>query len=369
MFFLKRFFSLQNYDWSLTIIVLILVAIGLAGIYSVDLSRGDKLTLFPTQVVALIAGIICFFVAGSMQVSFYRLSALLIYLFSLLLLVAVLFFGETIRGTTGWFRFGFFSFQPAEFAKIGLAVFLAYWINRFGRKYYRPRYLVSTFLVALLPVLLIFLQPDFGSALILLSVWFGLVILSGTKKRYIFLLIAVGLVSIILAWFFVLQNYQKDRLLTFIDPERDPLGAGYNVSQSIIAIGSGKFFGRGLGFGSQSQLHFLPEAQTDFIFSVIAEELGLVGATAVVVLYLLLLWRILIIAKNSDDDFNAYLVLAVFLLFFVQILINLGGALGFLPMTGITLPFLSYGGSSLVMNFLLLGIVHSVKRSTTNLWF
>jgi rod shape determining protein RodA len=197
----------------------------------------------------------------------------------------------------------------------------------------------------------------------LTAIWFGLLCLSGTKKRYLAALVVLAAVLATFSWFFLLADYQRERVLTFVNPERDPLGAGYNVTQSIIAIGSGQFWGRGLGFGSQSQLHFLPEAQTDFIFSVIAEELGFVGASLVLFLYLLILWRLLRIIRHAGNDFNAYLAAGILLLFTVQIVVNLGAALGLLPVVGVTLPFLSYGGSSLIINLFLLGVAESVAQS------
>ncbi len=171
------------------------------------------------------------------------------------------------------------------------------------------------------------------------------------------------MIVFLIGWFFLFAPYQKDRLLNFVHPERDPLGSGYNVTQSIIAIGSGKMWGRGLGFGSQSQLHFLPEAQTDFIFSVIGEELGFIGVFVVLTLYFMILWRLVYIASQATDDFTVYLVIGVALLFFIQVLVNMGAAVGVLPVTGVTLPFLSYGGSSLLMNLLLIGVVESVVVS------
>lgn len=358
----RYLFLWRSFDWVILGLILVLTAISLAAIYSVDLSRGADLVFFPTQLLALAAGLVLFFSAGFFHASFYRASAKLVYMLSLLLLIAVLFFGDTIRGTTGWFRLGGFSFQPAEFAKVGLVVFLAWWISIQARRFDRWQFLLTSGFFTLLPIGLIMLQPDLGSAMVLFSVWFGLLFLVGVKKRYIALLLGLFSIAAVLSWTFLFQDYQKDRLLTFLDPARDPLDSGYNVNQSVIAIGSGQLFGRGLGFGSQSQLHFLPEAQTDFIFSVIAEELGFLGVSVVLVIYFLLLWRLLYIAKTSRDDFASYLVLGVLLVFFIQILVNIGGAVGLLPVTGVTLPFLSYGGSSLVINFLLLGIVESVYR-------
>ena len=163
-----------------------------------------------------------------------------------------------------------------------------------------------------------------------------------------------------MSWFFVLQPYQKQRVLVFLDPSLDPLGSGYNVSQAIIAIGSGGIWGKGLTFGSQSQLKFLPESQTDFIFAVLAEELGFLGIVLLLGLFALLFWRLIYWIKKNNDNFAVYLILATCILFFAQMVVNIGGNLGLLPITGITLPFVSYGGSSLVVNMILLGIAGSV---------
>ena len=360
---LSRFY--RNFDWVLFIAVLVLTAIGLAAIYSVDLSLGgDYLLYFPTQVVALTIGFVILFLAASLHASFYRVFSRLIYGISALSLVAVLIFGSSIRGTRGWFRFAGFSFQPSELAKVALILFLAWLINRYGRRFERYKFVVSTGIFSLLFMVLIMLQPDLGSAIVLGAVWFGLMVVTGTRKRYILGILVLALCAFLVGWFFLFEDYQKERFLTFISPARDPLRSGYNVSQSLIAIGSGGFFGRGLGFGSQSQLHFLPEAQTDFIFSVIAEELGFVGVSLVLVLYMIIFWRLLLIARNCTDDFGAYCVIGILCVFFVQMIINIGGATGSLPVTGVTLPFLSYGGSSLIVSLFLIGIAESIARAS-----
>ncbi len=354
--------ALRKFDWVVLVLTLVLVAIGLSALYSIDLSRGDTLTFFPTQLTALALGVMVFFIATAFHSSFYQASAKLSYVVCWLLLLAVLFFGETIRGTRGWFQIFGLSFQPAELAKVGLILFSAWWIEFQGRRFDRWQFVLTSGFFTLMLVLLVLFQPDLGSAMILIGIWFGLLFLTGVKKRYIALLLILFAIIGSIGWAFVLQDYQKDRFFIFVDSSRDPLGAGYNVRQSVIAIGGGQFLGRGLGFGSQSQLHFLPEAQTDFVFSVIAEELGFAGAFTVLALYFLLLWRLLIIAKNAESDFGSYVILGVILMFFLQILVNIGGAAGFLPITGVTLPFLSYGGSSLLINFLLLGIVECLVR-------
>ena len=207
----------------------------------------------------------------------------------------------------------------------------------------------------------VLLQPDLGSALVMVALWFGLILLAGIKPRTLWIMVGTGILLFAIGWLFLFKDYQKERLLTFTDPGRDPLGAGYNVNQSIIAIGSGQLWGRGLGFGSQSQLHFLPEAQTDFIIAVIGEELGFIGLLAVIILYSILFHRLLRVARLARSDFAAYTALGVAILWSVQVGVNAGAALGLLPVTGVTLPLISYGGSSLITNYLLIGIILSVE--------
>lgn len=354
----------RQFDWPLLFIVLLLITIGFSAIYSVDLSRGETLIYLPVQLIALILGLGIMAVATYLHLNVYRLNSQWIYLFGVLLLLGVLFFGVSIRGTRGWYRIGGFSFQPAEFAKAALILGLGWLIARYGRRFDSVKFIIASGLFTALPVLLILMQPDLGSALVLCGVWFCLLLVTGVKKRYIFALCLTGLVLAVGAWSFAFEPYQKDRIYTFLDPSRDPLGTGYNVTQSVIAIGAGKFFGRGLGFGSQSQLHFLPEAQTDFVFSVISEELGFIGAFLVIGLFFMLLWRLVRIARITQSEFGAYVVMGIAFVFFIQLVFNVGGTLGLLPITGVTLPFVSYGGSSLMINLLLIGIAQSVARTT-----
>lgn len=352
--------SLRKFDWILLLLVIVLVAISLAIIYSIDLSQGDTLQYFPKQTIAFLLGLFFVFIASFFPISFYRTNAKLFYGLAVLLLIAVLFFGQTIRATRGWFNVAGFSFQPAEFAKVGLIIFLAWWINRYGRRFDKWQFVFTSGFLFLVLAGLIMLQPDMGSALVLGGIWFGYLFLTGTKKRYILILIVSALILFLVGWFGFFQDYQKDRIMNFFDASQDPLGVGYNVTQSMIAIGSGQITGRGLGFGSQSQLHFLPEAQTDFIFAVVSEELGFLGSALVLVVYFLILWRLLYIAKRSNDEFSTYLILGIILLFFIHIFINIGAASGFMPVIGVTLPFLSYGGSSLIINMFLIGIAESI---------
>lgn len=354
--------ALWRLDWPLIFAVVALTLVGLSTIYSVDLSRGEKLSFFTTQAISFVLSIGVLMTAASIHGTRYEFGARFFYGLILVLLVGVLIFGQTIRGTTGWFRFAGFSFQPVELAKAGLIIFLAWRIEREGRRFSRLSFVVATGVLAFATIGLIMLQPDLGSAMVIAGIWLGMILLSGTRARYIVGLVLIGLAAFALGWFFLFKPYQKDRLHTFIDPGRDPLGAGYNVNQSIIAVGAGKFIGRGLGFGSQSQLHFLPEAQTDFIVSVIGEELGFVGLSLVLLLYGIILWRLLRIASLARTDFAAYTASGVALLFLIQMLVNMGAAFGLLPVTGVTLPFVSYGGSSLIINYFLIGLVLSLAR-------
>lgn len=355
-----RKLSPRSFDWQLFTCVIFLIMMGMAAVYSVDLSRGSELFYFKKQLFAFSVGLLFLFVAATSQHTLWRYLAKWWYLFSLLLLGAVLIFGQTIRGTKGWFSVAGLSFQPVEMAKIGLILMIAYIISRFGRRFDRPLFFFGTGIVTCLLLVLTMLQPDLGSAVLLGVIWFGMVWAVGARRLYLVLFTAGILLLAVAGWFFFLQDYQKDRVANFINPGRDPLVSGYNIAQSTIAIGAGKLFGRGLGFGSQSQLRFLPEAQTDFVFSVIGEELGLAGVVAMLVLFTLLFWRLLLIIKNSNDDFVAATATGILILFFTQLFTNVGANLGLLPITGVPLPFVSYGGSSLVINLLLVGILESM---------
>ncbi len=354
---------IRKIDWTLILAVIILTSLGLSAIYSVDLSRGQELYFFHNQLNFFFLSIFILGLTSYIHFSFYEAISPLSYVVSLILLIGVLFFGSHIRGTTGWFRIGNIGFQPAELTKLSLILFLSWRIARQARNFRALNYVLVTGIIAILPILLILKQPDLGSASILGGVWFGYLLLSKTKKRYILSLILLSIIGFLIAWFFLFKPYQKERILTFINPNYNPLGSGYNVSQSIIAIGSGKIFGRGLGFGSQSQLHFLPEAHTDFIFSVIGEELGLIGCLMVLSLYLLIFWRLINILKKCQDDYSSFVVSGVILVLILQIIINIGATLGILPVTGVTLPFLSYGGSSLLVNYSLIGLVESANKN------
>ncbi|MBP7992525.1 MAG: rod shape-determining protein RodA [Candidatus Magasanikbacteria bacterium] len=363
---MRRLFweRIRRLDWVLLVTALALAGIGLVTIYSVDLSRGIERSFFNTQAVSLLLGVSVALAAAHIHLSRYEKSARFLFLVALLLLIGVLFFGTTIRGTRGWYRLAGFSFQPVEIAKVVLIIFLAWRIERAGRQFAQTKFLWATGIMSALLVLPVLLQPDFGSGAVMLAVWLGLVLVAGLKPKTIAILATVGMLTVAFSWIFLFKDYQRERILNFANPDRDPLGTGYNVNQSLIAIGSGQFFGRGLGSGSQSQLHFLPEAQTDFILAVVGEELGFVGLALLLGLYGVVFSRLIRIARLAPSDFGAYTAAGVVILLSVQLTVNAGAAMGLLPVTGVTLPFVSYGGTSLISNFLLIGIAESVAAQT-----
>ncbi|MFH1292419.1 MAG: rod shape-determining protein RodA [bacterium] len=359
MFNLRKL-SLRNYDWYLIGAVLLLTIIGGIAIYSIDLSRGESLLLFKKQMISASIGFFLLITASLAQYNLWRNLAKWWYLFSIVILMLVLFFGQTIRGTRSWFSLMGFSFQPVELAKAGLILILAYSISHFGRRFDRPLFFYGTGFISFLSVALVIIQPDLGSAILLCMIWFGLMLVVGARRLHILTTILLVIFVSVFGWFFFLKDYQKERLAVFVDPGRDPLGSGYNLTQSMIAVGAGKLGGRGLGFGSQSQLHFLPEAQTDFIFAVIGEELGFAGVSSMLILFAVIFWRLIVIIKNSKDDFVAITAAGILILFVVQFFTNIGANIGLLPITGVTLPFVSYGGSSLIVSLLLIGILQSM---------
>lgn len=341
--------------------VLLLVIVGLITIFSVSYSAGGADFLnFKKQLIFVAAGFIGMFFATSVDYRMLKNYSGVFYVCTLLLLVAVLFVGTLTRGTTGWFDLGYFSLQPAEFTKIVMIIVLAKCLSEMGNYSRISKKVFVSGLYMSLPVGLILLQPDLGSALVVMFIWFGLLCVFGLKKKQILLFALIGMVAASGGWLFVLKDYQKDRIMTFVDPQSDPLGSGYNVIQSMVAIGSGSLWGKGLGHGSQSQLNFLPEKHTDFIFAVIAEEMGFIGGALVLLLFSIIYYRLFVIAEEAQDNFGKLMVLGTVFLLVFHMLINIGMNMGVMPVTGIPLPFVSYGGSSLVAFMLMIGIVQSV---------
>ncbi|MGI6348070.1 MAG: rod shape-determining protein RodA [Patescibacteria group bacterium] len=348
-------------DWVIFSAILLLSLFGLIEIYSIALGQ-ETLSLinFKKQIISLSLSLIVFFLVSFVDYNFLKTYNRLIYVFGIILLIAVLIFGKEVRGTTGWFNIFGFSFQPVEFAKIILIVFLARFFSNSAHKMRPFKSLVLSFLGSFALVFFVLLQPDFGPSVIMMALWFIILVLAGLKRRYFLMIIIPVILIFFLLWNFYFKDYQKHRILSFLNPGENSLSETWNVSQALIAVGSGGLTGRGLGFGSQSQLKFLPEAQNDFIFSVIAEELGLLGTSLVLLIYLVLFWRLLHWVKKLDDDFAIFFVLGALVLIFIQMFINIGMNLGIVPVVGISLPFISYGGSATLANFVLMGIVQNI---------
>ncbi|MBI5230179.1 MAG: rod shape-determining protein RodA [Candidatus Magasanikbacteria bacterium] len=355
---------LSGFDWYLAAAVFLLGVFGLASLYSIGFARPETNFLdFKKQLMFFGVGLVCMAALGSANYMMVRNSGKMIYGISLIVLVVVLFFGHVINGTKGWFVIAGISFQPVELAKVALVIFFALFAGKHARSYKTGDFFLGSLIIVFAPVALVMLQPDMGSALLLLGLWFLLVLVLGARTRYVIALVCGAALIIAVSWLFLLKNYQKDRLLIFFDPSRDPLGRGYNVSQSVIAVGAGGLMGRGLGYGSQSQLRFLPEMQTDFIFAVIGEEFGFVGAGLIIILSSVVLARLFFLALSARDDFAFCVITGTLILFAEQFVVNMGMNMGLLPVTGIPLPFVSAGGSSMIMNFLLIGVVESLVRS------
>ena len=350
-----------QFDWLLALSVFVLLLLGISALYSIGLaSNPADFTNVTKQLIALTLGVV---VALAFAFSNYRLLqsyAGSLYAAGALALTAVLFFGVNRRGTTGWFDLGIVDVQPVEFAKIILVVTLAVLLARRTHRYVGWRTVGVTLIPVLVYVGLVLSQPDFGSAALMLAVWGAMLLFAGLRGRVAATLTGSGVAAALLGWFVFFEEFQKQRILTFLNPELDPLGQGYNVVQAKIAIGAGGLFGRGLGFGSQSQLRFLPESQTDFIFAAIAEELGFFGVLLILAAVGLLFYRLWNLVAAARDDFTAYLLTGLGALLFVQFAVNIAMNLGLMPVTGLPLPFVSYGGTALLASMAVFGIIESV---------
>ena len=366
---MPAFFSrFRHFDIPLLIASGLLLIVGLVVIYATSLSNGN-LQVFYRQLVFAGVGVAAFFAFSVYNYQTLAKQNRLIYIVLIVLLVGLLLFAHAVRGSTRWINLGFFNFQPAEFAKMVVVIGLSRWLYLKRGQINSWKSIILTLLYVAIPAALIVLEPDLGSAIIVMSLWLGLLLISPMKKRYLLIFFLVAIIGAGLAWKFVLKDYQKTRIEVFVNPNLDPRGRGYNVRQAVIAVGSGSITGRGLGRGLQSELNFLPERQTDFIFASAAEEIGFVGCVVLLVLYYVLLRRLVKVMRYAKDDLGYYIAGGVVFLFFAQILINIGMNMGLLPVTGIPLPFLSYGGSSLVVIFVALGIVQNIARQSRTLRF
>lgn len=355
--------KLLKIDWILLLSVLLLLGIGLTVLYSISTAvpSDGKLSIFWRQLIFVFVGAAFMLFFAFFDYQNFKSKSTLIYFLTLIVLGVVLFFGLTIRGTAGWIGLGSFHIQPVEIAKLSLIIFLASFISQKKMELGETGRLVTSLILCGIMILLVIKQPDFGSAMVLVGIWVMMTAISGISKKRIFIIVSFGVLLAVLGWF-QLQTYQKDRIYSLVKSGIvDPQGSGYNVIQSMISVGSGGLIGKGIGHGSQSQLNFLPEKHTDFIFASIAEELGLLGSFFILGLYLLVFYRMKVIALNAPDNFGFLIVIGIMTMFFIQIFENVGMNIGIMPVTGIPLPLLSYGGSSLITVMISIGILININ--------
>lgn len=360
MRFLRTIFS--SIDLWLISSVVFLSLLGLVTMYTFG---GDN-SYFSQQVVWITVAVIALFVAIVPDYRFLRSGNItfLLYLIVIVLLVLVLFVGETVKGAQSRFNLVVFSLQPSDPAKLILIAVLAKYFSKRHEFIGDWRHVLISGAYAFLIFGLVFIQPDFGSAMILFLIWLGMVLVAGISFKHLAVVAVAGGLAFLMLWNFGFQQYQKQRILTFLNPLADIQGTGYNAYQSTIAVGSGELWGKGVGYGTQSKLQFLPEYQTDFIFAAFAEEWGLAGVGMVFVLFGIIIWRLIYHALRGASNFERLFATGVAILFTSHFFIHIGMNIGLLPVTGTTVPFLSYGGSHLLTEYICVGMVIAMGRYT-----
>ncbi len=354
---LRKFLDI---DW---ILFFSAIFITIAGLVTMG-SFGAESNYFTKQIIWVGVSVVVFFILSLFDYRFLKRTGVVITIFSLavLLLLALFAVGHTSKGAQSWFQFGGISFQPADFIKLIVIILLAKYFSKRHIEIANVRHIFVSGFYVFVVFSLVFLQPDFGSALIIFLIWFGLILLSGISKKHLLAVFIVGSLVFGVLWGFVLQDYQKNRILNFIHPLADIQGTGYSAYQSTIAVGSGKLLGKGIGYGTQSKLSFLPEYQTDFIFAAYAEEWGYFGVILLFSLFGILLWRIIRIAYYGAMNFEILFGCGIAIMFFSHFFVNVGMNIGIMPVTGITFPFMSYGGTNLLTSFIGLGILMGMRR-------
>jgi rod shape determining protein RodA len=355
---LRAFF--RSFDSILFGTMVLLTFLGLATMYSY---QGDN-AYFNRQLLWLGVALGAFFLALLPDYRFLRTgnTAFFFYIGIVLALILVLFIGEITLGAQSRFDLGFFSLQPADPAKLILIIVLAKYFSKRHELIGDFRHIVISGFYALIIFGLVFIQPDFGSGIILFFIWFGMILAAGIKIRHLMVVFLLGVITFGGMWQFAFQDYQKDRIMTFLDPLADIQGAGYNAYQSTVAVGSGQLVGKGIGYGTQSKLLFLPEYETDFIFAAFAEEWGLLGVFFLFVGFGIVVWRLLLHAVKGASNFETLFATGVVILLISHFFVHIGMNIGLLPVTGTTVPFLSYGGSHLVTEYVAIGMVFAMRR-------
>lgn len=360
--------ELKKIDWTLSFAAVILTAIGITSIYF-SLQSKDSLLLFEKQLLFFVIGFFLMIITALyFDLRYIRQNSLLIlilYGICIASLGLLFVFGLKIKGMTGWFPIFGTTIQPVEFLKLVLAILLGKYFTIRHIEMYQVRHLLVSGMYVLIPSILIFFQPDLGSIIILWSIWLGIILIAEVKLKHLAAIFVLGIILSVFAWNFLLHDYQKERIVSFVNPKLNPSGQSYQVNQSMIAIGSGGILGKGFQNSTQANYGFLPEAQTDFVFSAIAEQTGTLGVIFVFTLYGLIFWRISKIASNASNTFYSLTAVALGVMIFSQLFINVGMNIRILPVIGVTIPFLSYGGSSLISMFLALGILQNIKINSS----
>ena len=347
-------------DWTLFLPIIPLSRLGILTMHTF----GQGASLAPRQLLWLAIATFVYLTLVHLDVRFIRRTSVVLVLYglSVVLLALVLIVAHPIMGARAWFSFGPISFQPADLAKLALVALLAKYLSRRHVEIGDWRHVLVTGAYGGVLAFLILMEPDLGNTIIFGTLWLGVMLVSGINKRHLTIILLLGVLASVLLWYGGLEPYQRTRILSFVNPAGDIQGAGYNAYQAKIAVGSGELFGKGVGYGTQSKLRFLPEYQTDFIFAAFAEEWGFIGVMILLALYALLFVRLAQIAQASATNFDAFFTLGVLILLAAHVVIHTGINLGLLPVTGTTIPFMSSGGSHLVLEFAALGIVTSLAR-------
>ncbi|MDW8104240.1 MAG: rod shape-determining protein RodA [Armatimonadota bacterium] len=362
---------LRELDWTTIAIALLLCAVGLVAIYSARRAQGDSVLFVRKQAIAMSIGVAAMLVVAYFPIHWWQRWTRLLYVVNIGLLVYVDFFGKVTKGSQRWIPLpGGFHLQPSELAKLFVILTLAAWLASREEKVRSPRTLVQSLAYIGLPVLLIFKQPDLGTSLVVMAIWFGMMLLAGANFKHLGAVLAIGALAFVALWHLnILEEYQKSRLIAFLDPQRDPRGSGYQIIQARIAVGSGQVFGKGLFQGTQNELLFIPEQHTDFIFTVIAEETGFVGSVALLSAYALLLWRFLRLILQAHRAYARLIAAGITTFFAYHIIVNTGMVIGILPVVGVWLPFVSFGGTAVITCFLAIGFMQAIHRQQHEVMF
>ncbi|MEX0934774.1 MAG: rod shape-determining protein RodA [Candidatus Paceibacterota bacterium] len=355
--------KIRGIDWILFLATLPLLAVGLVTMNSF-LPNETVGNFFSRQLVWVFISIAVFFLLSFVDFRFLRRTGVVTSLFvgTVIILGLLFVIGSVFQGAQSWFNLGAFTIQPSDPAKIVVIILLAKYFSRRHIEIERIRHIVVSGLYIFLIFTLVLLQPDFGSSIIIALIWLGMMLVAGISKKHLAIIFILSGIVFAGLWGFGFAEYQKDRIRSFVDPLADVSGTGYNAYQSMIAVGSGEVWGKGVGFGTQSRLKFLPEYQTDFIFAAFAEEWGYIGALFLFILFGIIIWRIVRIAIRGETNFEVLFGLGVAIYFIAHFLVHVGMNVGLLPITGTTIPFLSYGGSHLITEFIALGILMGMNR-------